>query len=103
MGRFILDFWCAEYRLAVEIDGEYQNQETQQARDTERDNHLRRYGVQLLRFTNQEVESEVENVLQKIRSTLSQKDTRESEGLGRGRKRSASGEGGESEALRVRA
>jgi very-short-patch-repair endonuclease len=63
---YILDFYCHEHRLAVEIDGWQHNQPVERARDTRRTEFLAQQGIRVLRFWNHEVLSETEAVLQVI-------------------------------------
>ncbi|RME51571.1 MAG: endonuclease domain-containing protein [Caldilineae bacterium] len=65
IGRFIVDFYCAEKRLVVEIDGEIH--ETQREYDTVRDDNLRQRGYRVIRFHNREVLDDIERVLESIR------------------------------------
>jgi very-short-patch-repair endonuclease len=70
--QFILDFYCAEYRLALEIDGGYHLTQDQKEYDDGRTYELNELGLTVLRFTNEEVLYETERVLQEILdSTLS--------------------------------
>ena len=50
---FILDFACTKERFAVEIDGEYHDD--QYAKEQEREQYLVRLGWQIIRFTNDDV------------------------------------------------
>lgn len=53
-GRFILDFYCHEKKLAIEIDGGYHLDEAQQQYDALRTEYLREMGVREIRFSNEE-------------------------------------------------
>ena len=53
INRFIVDFYCPELALAVEIDGRVH--ETQQERDKERESILRGVGCCIIRFKNEQV------------------------------------------------
>lgn len=53
--NFILDFYIKEKSLGIEIDGGYHDNESDKARDEERTQVLNDLGVQVLRFTNEEV------------------------------------------------
>jgi very-short-patch-repair endonuclease len=53
IGPYILDFYCAEARLAVEIDGEVQDWPDQVAHDRRRDAYLREQGIETLRLGGQ--------------------------------------------------
>jgi len=68
MGRFILDFYCDEKKLAVEIDGG-QHADAKEY-DEARDAWLRQRGVRVLRFWNNQVLSETESVMEVIYATL---------------------------------
>jgi len=68
IGRFILDFYCPEKRLAVEVDGPIH--EEQRGRDAERDAYLAAAGIRVIRVTNGEVLSQMEATLKRIREAL---------------------------------
>ncbi len=58
--KFILDFYCAEKKLAIELDGGQHNENT---KDKERDLYLEGRGCKILRFWNNEFISNVEGCL----------------------------------------
>jgi len=64
LGCYIVDFVCLERRLIVEVDG-CQHAE-QQSYDERRTQWLETEGYRVLRFTNDEVQSELEAVLEEI-------------------------------------
>jgi very-short-patch-repair endonuclease len=51
-GRFVLDFYCDEARLAVEVDGGIHDLEAKQAEDAERDAWLADHHVRVLRIAS---------------------------------------------------
>ncbi|OIO29703.1 endonuclease [Candidatus Nomurabacteria bacterium CG_4_10_14_0_2_um_filter_30_12] len=54
IGNFIVDFYCAKLKLAIEIDGEIHK--FQKTRDDERDNLLKqKFGLRILRYKNEDV------------------------------------------------
>ncbi len=55
IGSFVVDFYCPEVRLAIEVDGSAHSGAEAIAHDRERDAALRRIGVSVLHFTNAEV------------------------------------------------
>ena len=63
---FIVDFFCAELGLTIEIDGGYHNNPPQMKSDAERTEALSKLGYIELRFTNEEVLGDIDGVLQKI-------------------------------------
>ncbi|PDW03742.1 endonuclease domain-containing protein [Candidatus Viridilinea mediisalina] len=68
--RFIVDFYCAEQRLVIEVDGSIHTQAEQAAYDVERSLLLQAAGYRLLRFSNEQVCHEMPMVLHTIRATL---------------------------------
>ncbi|MDB5283472.1 MAG: leucine--tRNA ligase, partial [Bacteroidota bacterium] len=72
--RFIVDFVCIEKGVVIEVDGKIHLQ--QQEEDKERTEVLKQSGFEVIRFTNEEVISNVDNVIATIKSALSQKDNR---------------------------
>ncbi|MGM0557646.1 MAG: endonuclease domain-containing protein [Myxococcota bacterium] len=71
MYPFIVDFYCASEKLVVEIDGERHDAEEIAAKDALRDEYLaEEYGVEVLRFTNDDVYAAVEWVLSEILGVL---------------------------------
>ena len=67
-GNYILDFVCLEAMLAVEVDGG-QHSDRRSADET-RTALLRKAGVRVLRFWNNDVLKDTEAVLESIRSSL---------------------------------
>ncbi|HEX5726099.1 MAG TPA: endonuclease domain-containing protein [Longimicrobiaceae bacterium] len=68
VGRFVLDFYCARHKLCIEVDGAYH--ERQPERDAERTAVLAAAGYTVLRFTNEEVISDLDLVLRRIEANL---------------------------------
>lgn len=68
--RFIIDFYCAEAKLCLEIDGPSHFEAAQQEYDAARTAHLEAQGYHLIRFTNNEVRYNLEAVVDKIIQTI---------------------------------
>jgi very-short-patch-repair endonuclease len=66
LGPFIVDFYCAAHRLAVEIDGGIHDTRTE--RDVCRTEQLQAYAYPVIRFHNEQVLSDLDGVLAAIRS-----------------------------------
>src|SRR5689334_14927908 len=64
--RFILDAFCVEHQLEVEVDGGVHASTEQAARDAARTEFLEAHGVRVLRFSNDEVEHNFGQVLRRI-------------------------------------
>jgi len=63
---YIVDFYCNELDLVIEIDGHYHNNEEKYSSDILRDNKLEVYNLTILRFTEWEVRKDMQNVLRTI-------------------------------------
>jgi len=66
--RYILDFYCHEARLAVEIDGDIHK--CRKEYDNYRDEFIKNIGITTLRFTDKEVFNNIQNVLNTIKNAL---------------------------------
>lgn len=68
IGRYIVDFYCPELKLAIELDGAAHDSARADAGDQMRDEFLRFHGIRVLRYENREVMANLEGVLLYIRS-----------------------------------
>lgn len=66
INSFIVDFYCASAKLVIELDGSQHFTEQGQAYDAERSACLARYGLEVIRFTNTEIDKEFDTVCKKI-------------------------------------
>lgn len=72
IGDYIVDFYCAEQRLIIEIDGDSHYEECQIIYDEIRTKYLESFNNKVIRFTNNEVMENLEGVLESITSQLKQ-------------------------------
>ena len=72
--EFIVDFFCNELMLAIEIDGDshYGNEE----RDLARQNKLEQYGITFLRFDDLDVKFHIDKVLKSIEEWIEKNATK---------------------------
>lgn len=66
LGAFIADFYCAKAKLVVELDGTQHYQDQGAARDAVRTAYLERYDLQIVRFSNREVNENFRGVCEQI-------------------------------------
>ncbi|MCC2671116.1 MAG: hypothetical protein K0Q72_3587 [Armatimonadetes bacterium] len=66
LGGAIADFYLAEARLVIEVDGEVHNYPEIRERDQARDEWMKEHGLTVLRITNQQVLTDLETVLNEI-------------------------------------
>ena len=67
---FIVDFYCHEFKLAIEIDGEIHLDKEIAEYDDGRTHDLEELGIKILRFTNNQVFNDINYVLKEISDTL---------------------------------
>lgn len=65
-GKFILDFYCHEYKLAIELDGDVHDNVDVKSRDLGREEELNSLGITVIRFRNSQVLNEIELVFQHL-------------------------------------
>ena len=73
LGSYTVDFYCAEAKLAVEVDGSVHATGEGKRKDQVRDAWLRGEGIEVLRFGGFEVEEDTKQVLQRIDDALTQR------------------------------
>ncbi len=68
--HFIVDFYCPSLKLVIEIDGDSHFTDDAIIYDQERTQKLEGYGLQIIRFTNQEVLHNFEGVCERIEGLI---------------------------------
>lgn len=66
IGKYVVDFYCPEKKLAIEIDGDSHYNEQAERSDIDRDSYLESLGVKIIRFTNKEAMNKIEGVFEEI-------------------------------------
>jgi very-short-patch-repair endonuclease len=66
VNKYIIDFYCHELMLAIEIDGEYHNRIHQSRNDQIRQEILEGFGITMLRFTEKRVIRNLDMVTEQI-------------------------------------
>lgn len=75
---FIADFYCHQLKLVIEIDGGYHNTKEQVEYDNNRTAELERFGITVIRFTNEEIQSDINSVTCKIEEYINCSNTKQS-------------------------
>ena len=70
IGSFIVDFYCHEYMLAIEIDGEIHLKTEVNEYDDGRSHDIEKLGIKILRFTNNEVFTNLNKIIVEILKTI---------------------------------
>ena len=69
VGPYVIDFYCPALNLAVEIDGDSHFVADANGNDERRQAFIESFGIRFLRFTNDQVYRELDNVLETISHT----------------------------------
>ena len=68
VGNYILDFYCAPERVAIELDGQHHFTEEGLKYDEERTRYLNSLNIRVIRFENVKVFEDLDGVLEEIKA-----------------------------------
>lgn len=68
--RYVMDFYCPQIRLAIEVDGEKHATPESMGYDQDRTELLREHGIKVLRFRNEEIKNAMPQVLEAIEGVI---------------------------------
>ncbi len=71
ISQFIADFYCHQLKLVIEVDGDIHDHNQNKEQDENRTAELEKYGIEVIRFTNDEIFHEIEQVKNKIEEKCS--------------------------------
>ncbi len=66
--QFVIDFYCPELKLAIEIDGDSHIDAMEY--DNNRQKYIESFGIKFLRFTNLEIYENLDKVVEEIKKCL---------------------------------
>jgi len=72
LGEYIVDFYCHEYGLVVEIDGDTHGTDSGRKNDQRRTAFLESKGLRAVRYTNREVLNNIEGVVENPTNLLNE-------------------------------
>jgi len=70
ISNYIVDFYCPKAKLVIELDGGQHFTDEMSAADSIRDRNLNNLGLKVIRFTDTDVLSNIEGVVENIMETL---------------------------------
>lgn len=70
--NYIVDFYCNDLKLIIEVDGEIHSISENKNHDSKRDNILQVIGYHIIRLSNLEVETELDSTINKIKFYISE-------------------------------
>jgi very-short-patch-repair endonuclease len=68
--KFVIDFYCPELRLAIEVDGDSHVTPRARVYDRGRQHHIESFGIRFLRVMNEDVYHNLDAVLDEIAATI---------------------------------
>lgn len=71
---FIVDFYCHELKLVIEIDGEVHLNQGKKDYEIGREEDLKKYGIKIIRFSNDQILYDIEDVLVSIKVEILKSD-----------------------------
>ncbi len=75
IGPFIIDFFCAEKKLVIEVDGDIHAIELEKIKDLQREKYLQSLGLIILRYNNNDILNNLEGVLLDLEKVIQQVST----------------------------
>jgi len=72
IGNYIVDFYCPQEKLIIELDGQYHNKPEAQEKDQKRTKYLENLGFIVIRFENKMVFDTLKSVLNEIKDNFKQ-------------------------------
>ena len=72
LGKYIVDFYCAQAKLIIELDGSQHFEDANIAKDKERTVFLAAYGLSVIRIPNNEVSNNFRGVCEYIDAAVKQ-------------------------------
>ncbi len=73
IGSFIADFYCASAGLVIEIDGSQHYEAVESDYDFRRTKFMKSFGLEVLRFSNREIDREFRSVCEQIDRTIQER------------------------------
>jgi len=81
-GKWIVDFFFPEIRLAIEVDGSVHNTQVQRAKDLKKDSDCMRFDITVLRLRNAEIFGDRDWLIEKLRASWREAKDRENRIIG---------------------
>ena len=70
IGDYIVDFYCASAKIAIELDGSQHFEEEHEKTDKKRDAELNKLGLRVIRYTNDDIKKHFYDVCTELAEVL---------------------------------
>jgi very-short-patch-repair endonuclease len=74
VGKYSVDFYCPKLKLAIEVDGDSHFRGQAKKKDSRRESYVEQFGIEVLRFTNDDVRANLDGVLLKIEEVATERE-----------------------------
>ena len=74
VGRYSVDFYCPKLKLGIEVDGDSHFLPGAKEKDSRRQSYIEQCGIRILRFTNDEVRTNLDGVLERIEEEAAERE-----------------------------
>ncbi|HJW28862.1 MAG TPA: endonuclease domain-containing protein [Saprospiraceae bacterium] len=76
LDNYVVDFYCHQFRLVVEVDGRHHGEKVTAFEDQEKTNQLESQGITVIRYTNAEIINHLDYVLNDLQNRLKKQGLR---------------------------
>jgi len=66
IGVYVADFYCHKMKWVIELDGSVHDDAEVAARDKQRENDLKAWGYEVIRFRNEQIHTDIESVIRTL-------------------------------------
>ncbi len=66
LNKYVADFYCHELKLVVELDGDIHNLESVKEKDAKREEAIKDFGIEIIRFSNDDVFNDIDMLGKRI-------------------------------------
>jgi very-short-patch-repair endonuclease len=70
IGAYVVDFYCTELKLAIEVDGATHQTDEELEYDRMREEEIRQLDIQFIRFSNTEIYEALEHVIENLKTKI---------------------------------
>ena len=70
VGKYVIDFYCTEIKLAIEADGDTHNSDDEIEYDRKRQSDIEIFGIRFLRIRDDDIFENIEEVIKEIEKTI---------------------------------
>jgi len=70
--KYVADFYCHQVKLVIEIDGGIHLKKVNREYDIDREMNLIDFGIEIIRFTNDEVRTDIDAVMQQMKDKIAE-------------------------------